>query len=120
MKKDKLEEEIEKQRCYVCGDNKDVGIHHMREIKSKKNKKGKLNGIIYLCRKCHDIVEDIVNKGKSKKLWFEAGKETQRKEDVEMFEKMIDECSKNKGEWYKYYVKVKELKQKLKDLKCQT
>ena len=51
---------------------------------------------------------------------IEEAKLSQRKEDIEMFEKMIDECSKNKGEWYKYYVKVKELKQKLKDLKCQT
>lgn len=31
------------------------------------------------------------------------------------FEKMIDECSKNKGSWYKYYVGIKELKAKLKE-----
>lgn len=31
------------------------------------------------------------------------------------FDKMIDECSEHKGSWYKYYVKVKELKAKLKE-----
>ena len=27
---------------------------------------------------------------------------------------IIDECSKGKGEWYKYYIKIKELKQKIR------
>lgn len=59
--------------CLVCGDS-ETTIHHMRieDIKSKKHYK-KIKGVILLCRKCHDIVEEIVNKGKSKKLWFEKG-----------------------------------------------
>ena len=67
-----------------------------------------------------DKLEEEKEPNEDFKLGSRFGMEFQRKEDVEMFEKMIDECSKNKGEWYKYYVKVKELKQKLKDLKCQT
>ena len=66
---------IERQ-CLVCGSKDEVTIHHMRDIHSKKNKKKpKVNGIIYLCRKCHDVVEDIVNKGKSKRIWFHKGYE---------------------------------------------
>ena len=61
-------------KCFVCGSTDKITIHHMRDIHSKHNrKKAKLNGIIYLCRICHDIVEDIVNKGKSKKSWVEQG-----------------------------------------------
>ncbi len=50
--------------CYICG-NRETTIHHMRmgKINSKKNK-SKCQGIIYLCEECHNIVEDIVNKGK--------------------------------------------------------
>jgi rRNA maturation endonuclease Nob1 len=68
-----LRETTPKDFCYVCG-NKEITIHHLRieDIKSKKNK-GKVRGTIYLCENCHRIVEDIVNKGKSKKLWYERG-----------------------------------------------
>lgn len=59
--------------CLVCGNKENITIHHMREINAKKKIRGKLNGVIYLCRGCHDIVEDIVNKAKSKRLWFERG-----------------------------------------------
>jgi len=63
-----------KGQCLICGSKNKVTIHHMRDIHSKKNKKKlKLNGIIYLCRDCHDIVEDVVNKGKSKRLWYHRG-----------------------------------------------
>ena len=57
----------------MCG-KKDITLHHMRrdEIKSKKNRR-KCNGIIPLCKECHQIVEDIVNKGKAKKLWYKKG-----------------------------------------------
>ncbi len=91
----KLEKNIEKFEnwnekgknnfCYICG-NKDITIHHMRmsDINSKKNKKGKnkkgqLKGIIPLCEECHQIVEDIVNKGKSKKIWYQKGYEDAQK-----------------------------------------
>ena len=69
----------QKSFCYVCG-NKEITIHHMRieDIKSKK-KRGKVNGIIPLCRSCHDIVEDIVNKGKAKRLWYDRGFEAGKK-----------------------------------------
>jgi hypothetical protein len=60
--------------CYVCGSTKNVTIHHMRDIHSKKNKKRPtVTGTMFLCRDCHDIVEDIVNKKKSKKMWYDRG-----------------------------------------------
>lgn len=61
--------------CYICGTIENITLHHLRDIHSKHNKKGKgrVLGIIYLCRKCHNIVEDIVNKGKSKSRWFNEG-----------------------------------------------
>lgn len=83
MKIKELEKEVEelkgiawkqKQSCFVCG-NKNITIHHIKDINSKKKDKKSLKGTIPLCRKCHDIVEDIVNKGKSKKLWFQRGYE---------------------------------------------
>ncbi len=67
---------VQGQFCMVCGRKNKITIHHMKDIHSKynqKNKKPKLNGIIYLCRKCHDVVEDIVNKGKSKRIWYHRG-----------------------------------------------
>ena len=65
---------MENSQCIVCGSTKEVTIHHMRDIHSKKNKKKpKLSGVIYLCRDCHDVVEDIVNKGKSKRIWYHKG-----------------------------------------------
>ena len=64
---------IERQ-CLVCGSKNSVTTHHMRDIHSKKNKKRpEVKGIIYLCRDCHNVVEDIVNKGKSKRLWYHKG-----------------------------------------------
>lgn len=74
-----LQETKPKDVCYVCG-NKEITIHHMKmeDIKSKKNKK-KVNGIIYLCEDCHRIVEDIVNKGKAKRLWYDRGFEAGKK-----------------------------------------
>ena len=69
--KDK-EESLSDKICGVCGSNDNLTIHHLRDIHSKKKrKKFELNGIIYLCRGCHNIVEDIVNKGKSKRLWYQ-------------------------------------------------
>ena len=61
--------------CQICGRTEDITLHHLRDIHGKHNKKGrgKVNGTIYLCRKCHNIVEDIVNKGKSKRKWFNEG-----------------------------------------------
>ncbi len=61
-------------QCIICGSGKSVTIHHLKDIHSKKNKKRpKVKGLILLCRGCHNIVEDIVNKGKSKKLWLKKG-----------------------------------------------
>lgn len=64
-----------KEICYVCGSEEKLTIHHIRDIHGKHNKKGrsKVKGKMPLCRKCHDIVEDIVNKNKSKKLWYQKG-----------------------------------------------
>lgn len=46
----------------------------MRDIHSKKNRKRpEVNGVILLCRNCHDVVEDVVNKGKSKRMWYHQG-----------------------------------------------
>jgi hypothetical protein len=93
----KNKEEIKKceRCCIVCGSRDDITEHHMRDIHSKKNrKKEKLNGIIYLCRSCHDIVEDIVNKGKSKKIWFNKGYELAEKEILEKIERFIEKNAK--------------------------
>ena len=62
----------EKIKCYICGLDEKVTLHHMRDIHSKKNKR-KVNGLIPLCRNCHNVVEDIVNKHKSKNEWYERG-----------------------------------------------
>jgi uncharacterized protein YlaI len=65
---------MEKNKCLICGSGKKITIHHMRDIHSKKNKKRpKLMGKIFLCRDCHDVVEDVVNKGKSKRIWYHRG-----------------------------------------------
>ncbi len=101
MKKhiEKIGEEIipiPRNFCYVCG-KKDITFHHLRtaDIKSKK-KKGKVNGMITLCRECHNIVEDIVNKGKSKKRWFEKGYQNGKEEMMKLFEDKIDKLEKKK------------------------
>lgn len=61
-------------QCMICGTKNKVTIHHMKDIHSKrKKKKYKDNGTIHLCRDCHDVVEDIVNKNKSKRLWYHQG-----------------------------------------------
>lgn len=40
-----------KDFCYICGSIDNITNHHMRDIKSKRNKKKrKLNGEIPLCR----------------------------------------------------------------------
>ncbi len=60
--------------CFICKSTDNLTQHHMKNIHSAKHKKrDKHRGIIVLCRNCHDIVEDIVNKGKSKKAWYEKG-----------------------------------------------
>lgn len=61
-------------QCQICGSKKEVTIHHVRDIHSKKNKKRpEVTGVILLCRDCHDVVEDVVNKGKSKRMWYHKG-----------------------------------------------
>lgn len=63
-------------QCLVCGSNKDITIHHMRDIHSITNKKRpNVRGVVLLCRDCHNVVEDVVNKFKSKRLWFHQGYE---------------------------------------------
>jgi len=65
--------------CYVCG-RKSVTIHHLREhIVGKTKSKGKINGEIPLCRRCHDVVEKINLKNKVSKRIKEAKLEGYRK-----------------------------------------
>jgi len=113
-------EEIEKEIipiprnfCYICG-KKDTTFHHLRttDIESKK-KRGKVNGMITLCRECHDIVEDIVNKGKSKKIWFEKGYQSGKEEMIKLFRDKVDELEKGvtaKNNIHNWSKKEKEIK----------
>jgi len=59
------------KKCMICGSQDKLTSHHLRDIHSKFAKR--CVGKIILCRNCHDVVEDIVNKGKSKKLWYDKG-----------------------------------------------
>ena len=43
--------------CYICGKGKRTTIHHLREMNTRK--RGKVNGIIPLCRDCHDGIETL-------------------------------------------------------------
>ena len=61
-------------QCTICGSGKNITIHHMRDIHSDK-KRPQVKGVILLCRDCHNVVEDIVNKYKSKRIWYHRGYE---------------------------------------------
>lgn len=76
--------ELKKENfCYICGSKENITLHHLDYIHSKFNKKPKINGLINLCENCHKIIEDVVNKGKSKKLWYRKGYEDGQKNSFE-------------------------------------
>ena len=84
--------------CYVCG-RKSVTIHHLREhIVGKTKSKGKINGEIPLCRRCHDVVEKINLKNKVSKRIKEAKLEGYRKAKEE-FNKKIEKSKKEIDKW---------------------
>ncbi len=43
--------------CYICGKGKRATLHHLREINHRN--KGKVKGIIPLCRDCHNAIESM-------------------------------------------------------------
>ena len=60
----------------VCGKKNKITIHHLRDIhtlKKKKQRRYPLNGVIYLCRDRHDIVEEIATKKKLVNMGYKRG-----------------------------------------------
>jgi len=77
--------------CYCCGKIKGITIHHLRDLdfKTKRNR-GKFNGYILLCRRCHDFVEKIQVTHKLDNIQVERIRKETKQKIIEEFKEIID------------------------------
>ena len=77
--------------CYCCGKIKGITIHHLRDLdfKTKRNR-GKFNGYILLCRRCHDFVEKIQVTHKLDNIQVERIRKETKQKMIEGLKEMID------------------------------
>ena len=71
--------------CYICGKGKKTTAHHLRETTLRR--KGKIVGIIPLCRDCHDDIERMKLFTKFK-LAFKQGKKVSIEAEIRFLEKL--------------------------------
>jgi hypothetical protein len=71
--------------CYVCG-KMSATNHHLRDDKMGRMKRGHVNGVIPLCRECHDAIEEMKKYRKLKKAKL-SGIQQERKRCKEIIER---------------------------------